>query len=79
MVLQIEYRFEDLDIHKQPNLFYCFTSHSRIIHLYGEVTIAGKGLQNLGVNSGSEPLSRDGPLSCYTCCDTGPRFFRSHP
>jgi hypothetical protein len=22
---------------------------------------------------------RSGPLSCHTCCDTGPRFFRSHP
>ena len=25
------------------------------------------------------PLSREGSLSCNTCCDTGPRFFRSHP
>jgi hypothetical protein len=24
-------------------------------------------------------LSREGSLSCHTCCDTGPRFFRSHP
>jgi hypothetical protein len=24
------------------------------------------------------PLSRDGFLSCHTCCDTGPQFFRSH-
>jgi hypothetical protein len=24
-------------------------------------------------------LSRKGSLSCHTCCDTGPRFFRSHP
>jgi hypothetical protein len=22
----------------------------------------------------SEPLSREGSLSCHTCCDTGPRF-----
>ena len=21
----------------------------------------------------------DGSLSCHTCCDTGPRFKRSHP
>jgi hypothetical protein len=27
----------------------------------------------------SGPLSREGSLSCHTCCDTGPRFFRSHP
>jgi hypothetical protein len=26
----------------------------------------------------SGPLSREGSLSCHTCCDTGPRFFRSH-
>jgi hypothetical protein len=25
------------------------------------------------------PLSREGSLSCHSCCDTGPRFFRSHP
>ena len=25
------------------------------------------------------PLSREGPLSCQTCCDTGPRFMRSRP
>jgi hypothetical protein len=25
------------------------------------------------------PLSREGSLSCHTCCDTGPLFFRSHP
>jgi hypothetical protein len=27
----------------------------------------------------SGPLSREGSLSCHICCDTGPRFFRSHP
>jgi hypothetical protein len=27
----------------------------------------------------SGPLSREGSLSCHTCCDTGPRFFQSHP
>jgi hypothetical protein len=26
-----------------------FTSRSRIFHLYGDVTIAGEGLQNLGL------------------------------
>jgi hypothetical protein len=28
---------------------YCFTSRSRIFHLYGDVTITGEGLQNLGL------------------------------
>jgi hypothetical protein len=41
----------------------------------GDVTIAGEGLQNLGLCS----LSRKGSLSFHTCCNTGPRFFRSHP
>jgi hypothetical protein len=26
----------------------------------------------------SKPLSREGSLSCHTCCDTGPQFFWSH-
>jgi hypothetical protein len=30
---------------------YCFPSRSRIFHLYGDVTIAGEGLQNLGLCS----------------------------
>jgi hypothetical protein len=28
---------------------YGFTSRSRIFHLYGDVNIAGEGLQNLGI------------------------------
>jgi hypothetical protein len=27
----------------------------------------------------SGPLSREGSLLCHICCDTGPRFFWSHP
>ena len=27
----------------------------------------------------SGPLSREGSLSCLTCCDTGPQFLRSYP
>jgi hypothetical protein len=30
---------------------YCFTSRSRIFHLYGDVTITGEWLQNLGLCS----------------------------
>jgi hypothetical protein len=30
-------------------LVYCFTSRSRIFHLYGDVTITSEGLQNLGL------------------------------
>jgi hypothetical protein len=32
-------------------IIYCFTSPSRIFHLYGDVTIANEGLQNLGLCS----------------------------
>jgi hypothetical protein len=32
-------------------IIYCFRSRSRIFHLYGDVTIAGEGLQNLGLFS----------------------------
>jgi hypothetical protein len=56
-------------------VIYGFTFLSRIFHLYGDVTIAGGGLQNLGLC----PLSREGSLSCNTCCDMGPRFIQSHP
>jgi hypothetical protein len=31
------------------------------------------------IRSALRALSREGSLSCHTCCDTGPRFFRFHP
>jgi hypothetical protein len=41
-----------LFIYLSIDLFiYCFTSFSRIFHLYGDITITGEGLQNLGVCS----------------------------
>jgi hypothetical protein len=40
----------------------CFKSRSRILHLYGEVTITGEGLQNLGLCLVFRPLSREGSL-----------------
>ena len=63
-------------------IIYGFTSRLRIFHLYGDVTFAGEGLQNLGLCSALRactPMNREGSLSCHTCCDTGPRFFRSYP
>ena len=56
-------------------LIYCFTSRSRNFHLYGDITVVGEGLQNLGLCSGR--LIREGSLSCHTCCE-GPLFLRSH-
>jgi hypothetical protein len=35
--------------HLHGLIIYGFTSHSRIFHLYGEVTITGKGLKNLSL------------------------------
>jgi hypothetical protein len=60
-------------------IIYCFTSHSRFFHLYGDVTIHGGGLQNLGLCSALRAFEQGGSLSCHSCCDTGPRFFRFHP
>jgi hypothetical protein len=39
-----------------------FTSHSRIFHLYGDVTIAGEGLQNLGLCSALRAFEQRGDL-----------------
>jgi hypothetical protein len=59
-------------------IIYGFMPSSRIFHLYGDVTIAGEGLQNLGLCSALRAFEQGGSLLCHTCCDTGPRFFRSH-
>jgi hypothetical protein len=42
------------------DFFYGFTSHSRIFHLYGNVTIAGEGLQNLGLCSALRAFEQGG-------------------
>jgi hypothetical protein len=39
---------------------YGFTSCSRIFHLYGDVTIAGEGLQNLGLCSALSAFEQGG-------------------
>jgi hypothetical protein len=39
------------DVDNDWLIIYSFTSRSRIFHLYGDVTITGKGLQNLGLCS----------------------------
>ena len=48
-----------------------FSSHSRMFHLYvyGDVTIAGEGLQ----------LLTYGSLVCNTYCDTGRPFIMVFP
>ena len=56
-------------------IVFCLTSLSRIFHWYGDVTIAGEGLQILAYARHLRPLSREGSLSCHTCCDTGLGFY----
>jgi hypothetical protein len=40
--------------------YFDFTSRSRIFHLYGDVTIAGEGLQNLGLCSALRAFEQGG-------------------
>jgi hypothetical protein len=40
--------------------------------------IAGEELQNFGLYLAFRAFEQGGSLSCHTCCDTGPQFFRSH-
>ena len=45
-------------------IIYGFTSRSRVFHLYGDITIAGEGLQNFGL--------------CSTLFEQGGIFIVSH-
>ena len=59
------------------NFFVCllsFLSHSRIFHSYGDISIAGEGLQILTYARHSWPLSSEGSLACHTYCDMGHLF-----
>ena len=55
-------------------VFLFFLSHSKIFHSYGDVTIAGEGLQIFTYVRHSWPLSSGGPLAFHTHCDTGHPF-----
>jgi hypothetical protein len=41
-------------------IIYCFASRTRIFHLYGDVTITGEGLQNLGLYSALRAFKQGG-------------------
>ena len=43
----------------------CSSSHSKIFHSYGDVTITGEGLQILTKAWHSWPLSSEGSLECH--------------
>ena len=44
-------------------------------HSYGDVTIAGEGLQSLTYARHQQPLSSEGSLACHVYCDTGHPFW----
>ena len=43
-----------------------------------DIAFTGKGLLKFRPSLGFTALNKEGSLSCHTCCDTGPRFLRSH-
>jgi hypothetical protein len=45
---------------KRVLIIYCFTSRSRIFHLFGDVTIIGEGLQNVGLCSALRAFEQGG-------------------
>ena len=55
-----------------------FSSHSRIFHSYGDVTINGEGLQSLTYARHSWPLSCGCSLACYTHGDTALTLQNGH-
>ena len=57
-------------------LFVCFEVFGpwRIFHSFGDVTIAGEGIQILTYARHLGPLSSEGSLACHTYCDTGLPF-----
>jgi hypothetical protein len=60
-------------------LNYCFTSRSRIFHLYGDITIAGEGLQNLGLCSALRAFEQGWIFIVPHLLWHGASVFRSHP
>ena len=61
-------------------LVWSLSSHTRIFHSYGNVTIAGEVLKILTYARHSWPLSSEGSLACHTHCDTwsSPRTRDTH-
>ena len=51
-----------------------FSSHSRMFHSYGDITITGKRLQILTYTPPSWPMSSERSLACLTYCDKGHSF-----
>ena len=61
-------------------IIYCFTSRSRIFYLYGDVTITGEGLQNLGLCSALRAFEQGGIyIVPHLLWHGAPWFFRFDP
>jgi hypothetical protein len=56
-IMHCHYILSDIKVQQKENILIdsliicCFTPPSRIFHLYGDLTIAGEGLQNVGLCS----------------------------
>ena len=59
-------------------LFGSFSSHSKILHSFGDVPIAGEGLLILTYARHLLPLSSEGSVACHTYCDVGHLFYTGH-
>ena len=55
-------------------IVWSFSSHSKIFHSFGDVTIAGEGLHILTYVQHSWPLSSEGSLACHTYWEMGHPF-----
>jgi hypothetical protein len=62
-------------------IIYCFTySRSFNVLVYGDISTADEGLAaKYSLCWALRAFRQEGSLSCHISCDTGPRFFRSHP
>ena len=61
--------FIHLIIHVYVCMFVC-SSHSRIFHSFGDVTIIGERMKMINARL-VWPLSSKGSLACHTYCDLG--------
>jgi hypothetical protein len=60
-------------------IIHWFTSHARIFHLYGDVSITGKGLQNLGLCLALRAFEQGGNFIVQHLLWHGTSIFQSHP
>ena len=56
------------------SFFWSLSSHSKIFHIYGDVTITDEGLQMITYARHSLPLNSEGSLACHTYCYMGHPF-----